>query len=213
MSRAFSRLFESCEVVIDANHIAKFNNYCSSKDSRDFFSAVYNFQLQAVLDWNQTADCVTMSFNMGFVGIREDLTAGAGSAILDLLLKFGLLKYNKNKTWELAENVRTRQLHNFGDRKSNENCLAFLSKLSHRPLTFEESSMQAKVFPESFRNIMFLPGKWHTGMNMLQAIYRVFWVDILNPMKTFLSWKCISQDVRGCYFQAACLTRYIARKF
>ncbi len=63
--------------------------------------------------------------------------------------------------------------------------------------------MKAEVFLESFRNIMFLPGDWHTGMNMLQAICRVLWVDILNPMKTFLGWKRISRDVRGCYFQAA----------
>ncbi len=40
LSRAFSHLFECCEVGIDANRIAKFNNYCSSKDLRDFFSAV-----------------------------------------------------------------------------------------------------------------------------------------------------------------------------
>jgi hypothetical protein len=73
--------------------------------------------------------------------------------------------------------------------------------------------MQAEVFPESFCNIMFLPGDWHTGMNMLQAIYRVFRVDILNPMKMFIGWKRISQDVRGCYFQAARLTCYIAHKF
>jgi hypothetical protein len=69
--------------------------------------------------------------------------------------------------------------------------------------------MQAEVFLESFLNIMLLPGDWHTGMNMLQAFHRVFWIHILNPMKTFLGWKRISQDARGCYFQAAHLTRYI----
>ena len=62
---------------------------------------------------------------------------------------------------------------------------------------------------ESFQNVMFLPGDWHTGMNMLQSIYKVFWTDILCPMKSFLGWKCISKDVRGCYFQAARLVRYI----
>ena len=30
-----------------------------------------------------------MSFNMGFIGIRED-SAGAGSVVLDMLLKFVL---------------------------------------------------------------------------------------------------------------------------
>ena len=46
-------------------------------------------------------------------------------------------------------------------------------------------------------------------MNMLQTIYKVFWVDILNPMKIMLGWKRISRDVCGCYFQAARLVRYI----
>jgi hypothetical protein len=44
-----------------------------------------------VLDWNANADDVTMSFNMGFDGIRENSAAGAGSVVLDMLLKFGLL--------------------------------------------------------------------------------------------------------------------------
>ena len=69
--------------------------------------------------------------------------------------------------------------------------------------------MQAEIFLESFQNIMFLPGDWHTGMNMLQSIYIVFWTNILSPIESFLGWKRISKDVRGCYFQAACLVRYI----
>jgi hypothetical protein len=126
-----------------------------------------------------------------------------------MLLKFGLLQYKDNESWELAHDVGTRRLYSFGDRKSNENCTAFLSTLTHRPLTFEESSLQADIFLESFRNIMFLPGDWHTGMNMLQSINKVFWTDILGPMKLFLGWKRIAKDVRGCYFQAARLVRYI----
>ncbi len=60
---------------------------------------------------------------------------------------------------------------------------------------------------------MFLPGDWHTGMYMLQSIYKVFWTDILSPIKSFLGWKRISKDVRGCYFQAARLVRYIHNVF
>jgi len=57
--------------------------------------------------------------------------------------------------------------------------------------------------------MMFLPGDWHTGMNMLQSMYKVFWTDILSPMKSFLGWKQISKDVHGCYFQAAHLVQCI----
>jgi hypothetical protein len=68
--------------------------------------------------------------------------------------------------------------------------------------------MQAEIFLESFHYIMFLPGDWHMGMNMLQSIHKVFYIDILNPMKTVLGWKCIYRDVCECYFQAARLIRY-----
>jgi hypothetical protein len=198
MSCAFSCLFECDKAAwINADYIATFNKFCSSKEANNFYSSVYKLQQQAILDWNATADSVTMSFKMGFVGICEDSAAGAGSVVLNMLLKFGLLKYNENELWELEENANKRQLYSFGDRKSNKNCTAFLSTFSHRPLTFEELSMQAEIFLETFHNIMFLPGDWHTRMNMLQTIYKEFWVDILNPMKTFLGWKCVSRDVCG----------------
>ena len=120
-----------------------------------------------------------------------------------------LVKYNDDNTWEVAADVNKRRLYSFGDRKSNENCSAFVSTLSHRPLTLEESSMQAEIFLESFQNIMFLPGNWHTSMNMLQSFYKVFWTNILSPIKSFFGWKWISKDVQGCYFQAAHLVRNI----
>ncbi len=111
--------------------------------------------------------------------------------------------------WELEQNTNICWLYTFGNRKSNKNCSAFLSTLSHRPLTFEESSMQEEIILELLHNIMFLPGDWHTRMNMLQFIYKVFWVDNLNPMEMFLVWKCIYRDICGCYFQAARPIRYI----
>jgi hypothetical protein len=146
---------------------------------------------------------------MRFVSIREDSAVGAGSVVLDMLLKFGILKYIDDGTWQLADNAEMCQLYSYGDQKLNENCSAFLFTLNPRPLMFQESSMQAEIFLESFQNIMFLLGDWHTSMNMLQTIYKVFWVDILNPMKTFLGWKCTSNDIRCCYFKAARLVRYI----
>jgi hypothetical protein len=168
MSRAFTRLFKCNEIGVNADHIRKFNKYCYTEDSLQFFNAAYKLQRKAMLDWNANADDVTMSFNMGFIGIQEDSAAGAGSVVLDTLLKFVLLKYNDNNTWEVAADINKRRLYSFGDRKSNENCSTFVSMLSYRPLTFKESSMQAEIFLKSFQNIMFL--HWHTGMNMLQSI-------------------------------------------
>ncbi len=103
MSHAFTRPFEFKEEIgVNADHIWKFNEYCNTEDSLQFFNAAYKIQRKAVLDWNANADNVTLSFNMGFVGIREDSAAGAGSVVLDMLLKFGLLKYNNDNTWDIT---------------------------------------------------------------------------------------------------------------
>jgi hypothetical protein len=61
ISRAFSWLFESEGPGMNTNNIRKFSEYCLLVDSRKFFSHVYKFQRQAVIDWNTSADSVTMS--------------------------------------------------------------------------------------------------------------------------------------------------------
>jgi cupin superfamily acireductone dioxygenase involved in methionine salvage len=145
---------------------------------------------------------------MGFVGVHEDSSDGATAVILDMLLKFGILIYNQNGTWKLHRYANLRRLYCFGDRKTIENSTAFVNKLSNRSLSFEESSMQAQIFLNASNRVMFLPGDWHTGMNMLQSIYKIFWADILKPFRDLLKWKRISNDVRGCYFQASQLVQY-----
>jgi hypothetical protein len=52
---------------------------------------------------------------MGFVGIREDSATGACSVVLDMLLKFGILKYIDYETWQLANNAKIRRLYSYGD--------------------------------------------------------------------------------------------------
>jgi hypothetical protein len=146
MSRAFSRQFESIGAGINVDNINKFKDYCLSEESKEFFSSVYKFKKKAVLDWNRSADCVTLCLNMRFVGIREDSAAGARSVVLDMLLKFGVLKYIAGKMWQLEDNAKTRRLYSYGDRKSNENCTTFFITLNHRPITFKESSLHAKIF-------------------------------------------------------------------
>ncbi len=83
-----------------------------------------------------------------------------------------------------------------------------MNKLSNCSLSFEESSIQSEIFLEAFDKAMFLPGDWHTGMNMLQSIYKLFWSDLLKPLRDILGWKRIAKDVRSCYFQALQLVKF-----
>jgi len=43
MSRAFTRLFDSNGIGVNADHIAKCNEYCSATNSNRFFTAAYKF--------------------------------------------------------------------------------------------------------------------------------------------------------------------------
>jgi hypothetical protein len=128
----------------------------------------------AVNDWNKIRDDVTLSYNMGFVGVRENSSDGAAAVILDMLLKFGVLVYDQNKTWALHCCGKFCRLYCFGDRKTIENSTAFVNKLGTCRLSFEQSSWQAEIFLDAFKLVMFLPGDWHTGLNMLMSIYKFF---------------------------------------
>jgi hypothetical protein len=170
-------------------------NYVRQPMAAVFFKNVLNFQRQAVKDWNSHYNDVTLSYNMGFVGVREDSSDGAALVILDMLLKFGVLNYNNNNMWGLNWLAKLQRLYCFGDWKTIENSLAFVNKLSNRSLSFKESSIQAEIFLKAFSKVMFLPGNWHTGMNMLQSIYKLFWSDLLKPLKDVLGWKRIAKNV------------------
>jgi hypothetical protein len=175
---------------------------------RAFVREVIEFQRAVVRDWNEFCDDVTLSYNMGFVGVREDSSDGATAVILDMLLKFGVLFYNQDETWALHCFAKLHRLSCFGDRKTVENSSAFVTKLSNRNLSFEESSLQAEIFLDAFDQVMFLPGDWHAGLNMLQSIYKLFWSDLLKPFRDLLQWQHILKDIRGCYFQACRLVQY-----
>jgi hypothetical protein len=64
MNCAFSCLYKGTLSVMNADNISCMNKYCNSKESREFFKAVYNFQRDAILDWSPGANSITMYFNM-----------------------------------------------------------------------------------------------------------------------------------------------------
>ena len=195
-------------IELDRDVLPNYAAYTQGEAAISFFNSVSKFQQEAVCDWNRTRDDVTFSYNMRFVGVRKDSLDGAATVILDMLLNFGVLVYNQDETWALSRTARFCRLYCFGDRKTIKNGTAFVNKRINCSLSFEQSSLQAENFLNAFSRVMFLPGDWHTGMNMLQSIYKLFWVDPLKPFRDLLKWKRISMDVRKCYFQASCFVQY-----
>jgi hypothetical protein len=89
------------EINHDHEVLSQFKAYTRQPTVRGFLRDVVKFQRDAVLDWNKYPDDVTLSYNMGFVGVREDSSDGAAAMILDMLLKFGVLVYNQDEMWAL----------------------------------------------------------------------------------------------------------------
>jgi hypothetical protein len=195
-------------ILLNKNVLQRFEEYTSQPTAMAFIREVNEFQSAAVKERNQFCDNVTLSYNMGVVGVRGDSSDGAAAVILDMLLKFGVLMYKQDETWALHHFAKLRRLYCFGDRKTVENSLAFVTKLSNHNLSFEESSLQAEIFLDAFNRVMFLPGDWHAGLTMLQAFYKLFWSDLLKQFRDLLQWQHISKYVWGCYFQASLLVQY-----
>ncbi len=61
----------------DTNHMGVFGKYTRTNAARSFFKSVDDFQRQAVRDWNEFRNNVTLLYNMGFVGVCEDSSDGA----------------------------------------------------------------------------------------------------------------------------------------
>jgi hypothetical protein len=190
---SFSHVYENAKQH-DTNCMAVFGKYARTNATQSFFKSVADFQRKAVTDRNEFCDNVTLLYNMGFVGVREDSSNGAALVILDMLLKFGVLVYNQYETWLLHCLAKLCHFYCFGDWKTIENSSAFVNKLSNRSLSFKESSLQAEIYFDAFDKVMFLPGDWHTGMNMLQSIYKLFWTSLLKPLQEIFE---MEENIKG----------------
>ncbi len=89
-------------IELDQDVLPNYESYTQGEAAISFFNSVSKFWREAVCDWNRTRDDVTLSYNMGFISVHEGSSDGAATVILDMLLKFGVLVYNQDKTWALS---------------------------------------------------------------------------------------------------------------
>jgi hypothetical protein len=189
------------------------NDICSKRRAKDLFDSCYEFKKKSVRAWNVAAGLVTKSLLLGVVGIDEGNAEGAMACVLDLLLKYNVLQEESDGSWSRVPSRVNREMMCFGDRTTNENIAAFILSLQDRPMSLEEASIQSEVFLDAVLDTQFLPGDWHTSLNMLQSIFNVHWHWLLSPLKDMLKWCRISVDVCGCYYQASKLVMLTNQSF
>ena len=57
--------------------------------------------------------------------------------------------------------------------------------------------MAADIILDVFDHALFAPSDWHTGMNMLEGIFNIYWHILLKHTKKWLKVTCLSKDIRN----------------
>ncbi len=193
----------------DQEKISKFRDV--TKKAHDLFKAAKMFPTQIVKCWNKFWAERTPSLFLGLVGIADEKSMETGVLAGDLLVKSGIIINKGNGVFELAPDYKEKRHIMVGDAKSVENIMKFLREVSGREFSLQQSSAMLQVFLDGLAQVMIIPGDWHAGLAMLQAIYSLWW-PLLLPFKEQLGWKRVNKDVRNCYFQAVRLLEFVANE-
>ena len=194
----------------DSSKIDKVHKIVRSDAAEALFVGTKSFQENVTECWNSTVGDVTQTIMLGLLGIAEESSNECGAISLDQLYRMGILLECEDGTWELAPNWESRRPYLFGDAKTVENVSKFVRELASRQMSYDTIHHQADIFMDAMSIVMQLPGDWHAGLAMLQAIYTLFYRAFLEPFQKALGWKRINIDVSGCYFQASRLAGFVA---
>ena len=203
--------YRNCPASIDRQKLVTFNRKCRTTTAKKLFAGSKTFQKDAVRQWNPYVDEITKSCLLGVLGIDESDSNGCGAVLLDFLFRVGIMYQNEeDASWEVADDHESRRMYVFGDAKSIENQNKFIRDFHGRRLSYDKANLQAEKFMKATKVVMELPGDWHSGMNMCQSLFNIYYDGFLEPFQKVLGWKRISSDVRGCYFQASRLISFVS---
>ena len=172
-----------------------------------------NFRRIEVDGWNDKAKHVTRSLLLGVSGVDEKDAEGATAVLMELATLHGMITIDGNNKISKTTLFDQKSMIMNGDRKTHECTESFQSLAAERSMCLEEKSRMAEITLDVFERTLFAPGDWHTGMNMLQGLYHIYWHMILKHMKKWLKIARLSRDVRNCYFEASRLILFCSREF
>jgi hypothetical protein len=178
--------FASCPSTFLRTKLTKFLNLCATDDGRQLFKHARDLQKLSILKWNPHIDDPTKSIYLGLVGIDKSASTECGAILLDLLLRCGVMVQSSSGHWELAEKWRSRRVYFVGDEKTIENVTKFVRDIQERRMSFATANVQADVFLEALSRVLPFPGDWHTGLNQLTSIFKLYYDGFLDQFQSML---------------------------
>ena len=161
--------------------------------------------------WNPQGDRPTQQMFMGLVAMDKDTTRQNLALAMDLAVKCGLVVKDKQGKWVEAPDADDCRVYLVGDVKTTDLLEKGIYNLDRKHGLSDNMDQFAEkeVIRNTLHRFIIQPGDWHAGLSCLQALYTVFWDDILQPIVAKLKWKRVGKDVRECYYNASRLLRVV----
>ena len=74
-----------------------------------------------------------------------------------------------------------------GDVTTIENVTKFVRDMQGCRLSYSAANIQADVFLKALTQVMPFPGDWHTSLNMLTSIYKLYYDGFLDQFQSMLA--------------------------
>eukprot|EP00956_Cyclotella_meneghiniana_P024622 scaffold49684_cov59-Cyclotella_meneghiniana.AAC.1 len=189
---------------VDKTAIQNFRWDCRTKDVMSLFATSKTFQRDAVLKWNPHADEVTPTILIGINPMSEAASMETCAIVLELLVKAGVMTVEDDGKFGIGDLSKFIILA--GDVKTvdNLNLIQETIRSSMDGRGFTELNHQLQVFDKVLSRVMDIPGDWHAGLSMLQAIITLFYDSLLYPViHDMLGWKRFNRETNKCYYVSA----------
>ena len=85
--------------------------------------------------------------------------------------------------WALADDWQSRRVYLYGDAKTIENMTKFVRDMQDRKISYRAANVQAEMFLQALDCVVELLGDWHTGLNSLTTIYKLYYVGFLDQFQ------------------------------
>lgn len=154
-------------------------------------------------DWNPHVDKLTDILFLP-LSVHDEMTVrGTGRVVVELLADSGLLvprggaEHKYTGPWDLHPGWETKRIFLYGDAKSIMNYRSFYKTLgessgTHRP--FSEAYEQSVQLERLVDRLVPIPGDWHFGLNVLIAIFKLYWGGFLQVFSVLLNLKRLTED-------------------
>ena len=205
--------FDQCPSNLTKSMLVAFNNIVRTRSVQVLLRLAREFRQTCALDCFPNMKEVAQSLLLGVSGVDEKDAKGSTAVAIELAHMFGMIGLGPSGRMQRTSRLDKKNMIVNVDRKTNECTEAFASLAQDRALSLEDKSEFAELVLDVFDRTLLATSDWHTGMNMLQAIFKIYWQMIIKHFKVWLKNARSSIDVSKCYYEASNIVLFCNRKF